>query len=114
MCKGGTLFIDELDDLPIDVQPKLLRALDEREIVRVGSSKPIKLDLRVVAATKKDLRTEVAEGRFREDLYFRLSIVNLRLPPLRERVEMSRCSRRPSSSRASKLGRRSPALFASS
>ncbi|MCC6746248.1 MAG: sigma 54-dependent Fis family transcriptional regulator [Deltaproteobacteria bacterium] len=87
MCKGGTLFIDELDDLPLDVQPKLLRALDEREICRVGSNKPIKLELRVVAATKKDLRREVAEGRFREDLYFRLSIVTLVLPPLRERLE---------------------------
>ena len=87
MCKGGTLFIDELDDLPLEVQPKLLRALDEREIRRVGSSKPIKLDLRVVAATKKDLRVEVAEGRFREDLFFRLSIVTIPLPPLRERLE---------------------------
>jgi len=87
MCKGGTLFIDELDDLPLEVQPKLLRALDEREICRVGSSKPLKLDLRVVAATKKDLRVEVAEGRFREDLFFRLSIVTIPLPPLRERLE---------------------------
>jgi len=87
MCKGGTLFIDELDDLPLEVQPKLLRALDEREIRRVGSSKPIKLDLRVVAATKKDLRVEVAEGRFREDLFFRLSIVTIPLPCLRERPE---------------------------
>jgi DNA-binding NtrC family response regulator len=87
MCKGGTLFIDELDDLPLEVQPKLLRALDEREICRVGSSKPLKLDLRVVAATKKDLRVEVAEGRFREDLFFRLSIVTIPLPPLRDRLE---------------------------
>jgi DNA-binding NtrC family response regulator len=87
MCRGGTLFIDELDDLPLEVQPKLLRALDEREISRVGSSKPIKLDLRVVAATKKDLRVEVAEGRFREDLFFRLSVVTIPLPPLRERME---------------------------
>lgn len=87
VCAGGTLFIDELDDLPIDVQPKLLRALDEREITRVGSSKPIKLDLRVIAATKKDLRLEIAEGRFREDLYYRLSVVTFALPPLRERLE---------------------------
>jgi DNA-binding NtrC family response regulator len=87
MCVGGTLFIDELDDLSLEVQPKLLRALDEREICRVGSSKPMKLDLRVIAATKKDLRLEVAEGRFREDLYFRLSIVTIPLPPLRERLE---------------------------
>jgi DNA-binding NtrC family response regulator len=87
MCAGGTLFIDELDDLPLDVQPKLLRALDDREIVRVGSSKPIKLDLRVVAATKKELREEVAAGRFREDLYYRLSVVTVTLPALRDRLE---------------------------
>jgi len=85
-CAGGTLFIDELDDLPLDVQPKLLRAIDEREIYRVGSIKPIKLDLRIIAATKKDLVKEVEIGRFREDLYYRLSIVTFRLPPLRERL----------------------------
>lgn len=87
ICRGGTLFIDELDDLPLDVQPKLLRAIEEREIYRVGSHQPIKLDLRIVAATKKDLRVEVAEGRFREDLFFRLSVVVVPLPPLRERRE---------------------------
>jgi len=87
MCQGGTLFIDELDDLPLEVQPKLLRVLDEKEISRVGSSKHIKLDLRVVAATKKDLRVEVSEGRFREDLFYRLSVVLIPLPPLRERLE---------------------------
>jgi DNA-binding NtrC family response regulator len=87
ICRGGTLFIDELDDLPLGLQPKLLRALDEREITRVGSSKPIKLDLRVVVATKKDLRREVAEGRFREDLFYRLSVVTVPLPPLRDRLQ---------------------------
>jgi DNA-binding NtrC family response regulator len=87
VCRGGTLFIDELDDLPLEVQPKLLRAIEEREIYRVGSHQPIKLDLRIVAATKKDLRVEVAEGRFREDLFFRLSVVIVPLPPLRERRE---------------------------
>jgi len=87
VVKGGTLFIDELDDLPLDVQPKLLRAIEEREIYRVGSHSPIKLDLRIVAATKKDLRVEVAEGRFREDLFFRLSVVIVPLPPLRDRPE---------------------------
>lgn len=87
VCAGGTLFIDELDDLPLDVQPKLLRALDEREIYRVGSHKPIRLDLRVVAASKKDLRVEVREGRFREDLFFRLSVVMVPMLPLRERLD---------------------------
>ena len=87
VCAGGTLFIDELDDLPLELQPKLLRALDEREITRVGSNKPISLDLRVVAATKKDLRAEILEGRFREDLYYRLSVVTFALPPLRDRLE---------------------------
>lgn len=87
VCAGGTLFIDELDDLPLEVQPKLLRALDEREIYRVGSHKPIKLDLRVVAASKKDLRVEVREGRFREDLFFRISVVMVPMLPLRERLE---------------------------
>ncbi|MBI4815074.1 MAG: sigma 54-interacting transcriptional regulator [Deltaproteobacteria bacterium] len=86
-CRGGTLFIDELDDLPIEVQPKLLRALEEREIYRVGSHRPIHLDLRVIAATKKDLRKEVQEGRFREDLFFRVSVVMVPIPPLRERRE---------------------------
>lgn len=86
-CQQGTLFIDELDDLPLEVQPKLLRALDKREICRLGSNKSIKLDLRVVAATKRNLRQEVAEGRFREDLYYRLSVVTLTLPPLRDRLE---------------------------
>jgi DNA-binding NtrC family response regulator len=85
--KGGTLFIDELDDLPLDLQPKLLRAIEERVFVRLGSNKPIKFDARIVAASKKDLWKEVAANRFREDLYFRLSVVSLRLPPLRDRVE---------------------------
>ncbi|MCB9557191.1 MAG: sigma 54-interacting transcriptional regulator [Deltaproteobacteria bacterium] len=87
ICAGGTLFIDDLDDLPLDVQSKLLRALDAREITRVGSTKLIKLDLRVIAATKKNLIEEVAHGRFREDLYYRVSVVTFSLPALRERLE---------------------------
>ncbi|MBI2374612.1 MAG: sigma 54-interacting transcriptional regulator [Deltaproteobacteria bacterium] len=86
-CRGGTLFIDELDDMPLEVQPKLLRALEEREIYRVGSHRPIHLDLRIIAATKKDLRKEVQEGRFREDLFFRISVVMIPIPPLRDRRE---------------------------
>jgi DNA-binding NtrC family response regulator len=84
---GGTLFLDEIDDLPMDLQPKLLRALEERVFQRVGSSAPIHFDSRVIAASKKDLWLEVADKRFREDLYFRLSVFTVKLPPLRERRE---------------------------
>jgi len=87
ISKNGTLFIDELDDLPLELQPKLLRAIEERVFVRLGANQPIKFEARIVAASKKDLWKEVAEGRFREDLYFRLSVVTIRLPPLRERPE---------------------------
>ncbi|MBW1811823.1 MAG: sigma 54-dependent Fis family transcriptional regulator [Deltaproteobacteria bacterium] len=87
ISKGGTLFIDELDDLPLDLQPKLLRALEERIFVRLGSNQPIKFDARVVAASKKDLWKAAGEGTFREDLYFRLSVVAMHLPALRERAE---------------------------
>ncbi len=85
--QGGTLFLDELDDLPLDLQPKLLRAIEERVFVRLGANQPLPFDARVVAASKKDLRLEVAAGRFREDLFYRLSVVTVRLPALRERSE---------------------------
>ena len=84
---GGTLFLDEIGELPVDVQPKLLRAIDDREIQRVGGSRPLAVDVRIVAATKRDLAEEVHRGRFREDLYFRLAVVPLVLPPLRDRRE---------------------------
>jgi DNA-binding NtrC family response regulator len=84
---GGTLFLDELDDLPMDLQPKLLRALEERVFVRLGSNQSVSFNARVVAASKKDLWMEVAAGRFREDLYYRLSVVTIHLPALRERPE---------------------------
>lgn len=87
ICRGGTLFIDELDDLPWELQPKLLRALEEREFQRLGSGQTAKFDARVVAASKKDLWQEVQEGRFRQDLYFRISVVTIKLPSLRERRE---------------------------
>ncbi len=84
---GGTLFLDEVGDLPAPTQVKLLRVIEYREITRVGGNEPIKVDVRIVAATHRDLREEVKEGRFRQDLFFRLNVVTIRVPPLRERRE---------------------------
>ncbi len=82
---GGTLFIDEIGDMPLSLQPKLLRFLQEGTVERLGSAKTIKLDIRVIAATHRDLRQMVKEEKFREDLFYRLNVVNLIIPPLRER-----------------------------
>ncbi|MGB9617120.1 MAG: sigma-54 interaction domain-containing protein, partial [Desulfomonilaceae bacterium] len=84
---GGTVFMDEIGDMPLTMQSKLLRVLQDRQILRVGSNKPIQLDLRFIAATNKDLRRAVAENRFREDLFFRLNVVEITLPSLQERRE---------------------------
>ncbi len=86
-ASGGTLFLDEIDSMPLATQTKLLRALQERVIERLGSNRSIPVDLRAIAASKNDLRTASAEGRFRLDLYYRLSVVELVVPPLRQRVE---------------------------
>jgi DNA-binding NtrC family response regulator/tetratricopeptide (TPR) repeat protein len=84
---GGTLFLDEIGDLALDVQPKLLRFLEQQEILPIGDTRPQRVDVRVLAATNADLEQRVAEGKFREDLYYRLSVIRIHVPPLRERRE---------------------------
>lgn len=87
LARNGSLFLDEIGELPLSLQPKLLRALQEKQISRVGSEKEISADVRVITATNRDLRTLVEQGLFREDLYYRLNVFDIELPPLRRRKE---------------------------
>ncbi|AAC06546.1 sigma-54-dependent Fis family transcriptional regulator [Aquifex aeolicus] len=87
LANGGTLFLDEIGELPLHLQVKLLRAIQEKEIERIGGTRPIKVDVRIIAATNRDLESMVREGKFREDLYYRLNVVPIFIPPLRERKE---------------------------
>jgi DNA-binding NtrC family response regulator len=87
MAEGGTIFLDDIDDVPLGMQVKLLRVLQNRTVERVGGTRTIPINVRVIAGTKRDLRQMVAEGKFREDLYYRLNVLPVALPPLRERPE---------------------------
>ncbi len=86
-ARSGTIFLDEIGEMPLTLQPKLLRAIEEREILPVGATTPVKIDVRILAATNRDLKKEIEASRFREDLYYRLNVIELYIPPLRDRRE---------------------------
>ena len=87
LADKGTLFLDEIDGLPMDLQVKLLRVLQQKEIMRIGDNKTIPVDIRIISASNKDLMNEVDRGNFREDLYYRLNVMEISIPPLRDRKE---------------------------
>src|SRR5580698_9120849 len=87
MANGGTILLDEIGDMDVRLQAKLLQVLQDQEFQRIGGKETIKVDVRVMAATHRDLETAIVEGNFREDLYYRLNVINIVLPPLRERSE---------------------------
>jgi DNA-binding NtrC family response regulator len=86
-AQGGTIFLDEIGEMPLSLQPKILRAIEDKEVLPIGSTHPSKLNVRIIAATNRELQSEVGEGRFREDLFYRFNVINIRVPPLRERRE---------------------------
>jgi len=112
-ARGGTVFLDEVGELPIATQTKLLRVIENREVVPLGSDKPRKVEFRLVAATNRPLRRAIEEGLFREDLYFRLNVMRIELPPLRQRLDdLAELSRRLLERHARSLGRSAPRLTA--